>query len=492
MRLYLIGHDYKYAVEQILQTVFPGDKPEYPEEVPAGDRAEVRLSRGSRYMTATCLLVMESETYHGLARTPVDALTDPLETDRQLQRIIKLCFYRAALKKTGKKPVWGALTGIRPGRLLSMDLEKGMDERTALHRFCTLYDVDPSRAELCLDTSRASLAASKSLGPGDICLYIGIPFCPTRCAYCSFVSQAVAKSMKLIPPFLEALFREVEATGQAVRALGLSVVSIYMGGGTPTTLSAAQLDALCGKLEKNFDLSRVRDYTVEAGRPDTIELDKLQTLRAHGVNRVSVNPQTMEDKVLEAIGRHHTAADVLVALDKVRQVGGFEVNMDLIAGLPEDSVAGFSRTLDTVLGLAPENITVHTLALKRGSRITLEGTRLPTAEAVGEMLELAQDRLRGAGYVPYYLYRQKFMSGGFENVGWSRPGTENLYNICIMEELCTILSMGGGASTKLVTGTGRIERMFCPKYPLEYIEKIDRVIRDKEKIIDFYRQLKGE
>ncbi|MBR5094319.1 MAG: coproporphyrinogen dehydrogenase HemZ, partial [Oscillospiraceae bacterium] len=336
---------------------------------------------------------------------------------------------------------------------------------------------------LCLDASRHTMAAEASLGPRDVCLYVGIPFCPTRCANCSFVSQSVEKSMALIPPYLEALEREIAATAEQVRSLGLRPVALYFGGGTPTTLTAAQLDRLCALLERSFDLSALRGYTVEAGRPDTIDESKLQVLRAHGVDRVSVNPQSMSDAVLEAIGRRHTAADVLAALELVRRAGGFRVNMDLIAGLPADDAAGFSRTLDAVLALAPENVTVHTLSLKKGSRISLEGAALPGGEEVGAMLDEAMARLRGAGYGPYYLYRQKFMSGGFENVGWARPGTEDLYNICIMEELCSILAMGGGGSTKLIApGDGRNIRLMGPKYPLEYIRKIDETCARKRDI----------
>ena len=299
--------------------------------------------------------------------------------------------------------------------------------------------------------------------------------------------------MKLIPPFLEALHQEIRATAAEIRALGLRVISVYMGGGTPTTLSAEQLDRLCTALENEFDLSRIREYTVEAGRPDTITVEKLQVLRRHGVDRVSVNPQTMSDTVLEAIGRRHSAADIVSALEKVRRVGGFAVNMDLIAGLPADTVQGFANTVDQVLALSPENVTVHTLSLKKGSRITLEGSALPTAAEVGAMLDIAQEKLRAADYAPYYLYRQKFMSGGFENVGWSREGYINLYNICIMEELCSIVAMGGGGSTKLVRHDGgRNIRIMEPKYPLEYINGIEKTCADKRGITDFYRERSQE
>ena len=351
-----------------------------------------------------------------------------------------------------------------------------------------LYDVAPDRAQLCLDAARASVAAAASLVPTrDVCLYVGVPFCPTRCAYCSFVSQSVEKSMGLIPAFTDALARDIAATAGAARAAGLRPVAVYFGGGTPTTLSAAQLDAMLERLEREFDLSECREITVEAGRPDTITAEKLAVLRAHGVSRVSVNPQTMRDSVLEAIGRRHTAADVLRALELVRAAGGLQVNMDLIAGLPSDDPAGFRTTLEQVLALGAENVTVHTLSLKKGSRILLEGTRLPDGAEVGAMLDLAAGALRGAGYAPYYLYRQKFMSGGFENVGWCRPGTENLYNICIMEELCGILAMGAGGSTKLTIGDGRLKRRIAPKYAKEYIDGIDRICAEKREIVEYYQ-----
>ena len=489
MRLYLIGHDYKYAVEQMLLTMFPEERPEYPEGKPAGDRMEIRLSRGSRYTTAACALWRSGQVFRGRAAAVLPAGTEPLEADRVQQRLIKNAIYRAALNSGVKKPAWGALTGVRPGKLLAGLLNEGLSEQQAVKAFIREYDVSPARAALCLDTSRETLKAMASLGPRDICLYVGIPFCPTRCAYCSFVSQSVEKSMKLIAPFHQALRKEIAATAAQVRALGLRVVSVYMGGGTPTTLSASQLDELCTWLAAEFDLSALREYTVEAGRPDTITEEKLRVLRRHGVDRLSVNPQTMDDAVLAAIGRKHTAADIVSALETVRRVGGFAVNMDLIAGLPGDTPAQFGDTLEKVLALSPENITVHTLSLKKGSRITLEGSAIPGAAEVSAMLDLAGQRLRSADYAPYYLYRQKFMSGGFENVGWAKPGYVNLYNICIMEELCSILAMGGGGSTKLIRpDRGRNIRLMAPKYPLEYIESIDRTCADKNSIGEFYRE----
>ena len=488
MRLILVGHEYRYAAEQILLTMFPGERPEYAGPEPGVSSARISLKRGGAYSTVVTVLKDGADgRWTGTARVKNSALTDKLVTDRLLQKCVRISFYRAAVRMTGRRPVWGALTGIRPGRLVTNMLAQGQTEQQAMRTMIREQFVSPERAALCLDTSRASLRVSRSLSPEDICLYIGIPFCPTRCAYCSFVSNSVERSLSLVRPFLETLEQEIEHDAALVRHLGLRIVSVYFGGGTPTTLSADQLDRLLGRLADGFDLSSVKEYTVEAGRPDTITPEKLEVLCRRGVTRVSVNPQTMRDDVLAAIGRRHTAHDVEKAVSMVREAGIPSLNMDLIAGLPSDSADGFRESLDRVMSFRPENITVHTLALKKGSRITLEETPLPDETAVGSMLDYAASALSETGFRPYYLYRQKYMSGGFENVGWSLPGFESLYNICIMEELCTILSLGGGASTKLVNAAeGRIERVFNPKYPREYIDGLEKIRKKKEAVAAFY------
>jgi len=489
MKLYLKGHDYKYAVEQIMLTLFPQERPEYPVGKPEGDRMELRLSEGEHFVTASCKLCLGGKSYHGKAAVAANKLDGQLIRDRYCQRLIKNAVYRAALASGIKRPPWGALTGVRPGKLFVPLLAEGMGDKEAVREFMDRYDVSEERAKLCLHTSKETLKARDSLEARDVCLYVGVPFCPTRCAYCSFVSQSVEKSMKLIEPFLEALYKELEAIAQQVDELGLRIISIYFGGGTPTTLTAPQLDKLCSFLEGRFDLGHLREYTVEAGRPDTITEEKLRVLSKYGVDRISVNPQTMSDKVLNVIGRKHTAQDIVEALEKVRAVGGFAVNMDLIAGLPADDEEGFAHTMEKVLALEPENITVHTLSLKKGSRISLEGAEIPDGTQVAAMLDLASEKLSGAGYAPYYLYRQKFMSGGFENVGWAKGEHINLYNICIMEELCSILAAGGGGSTKLIRpDEGRNIRLMAPKYPLEYIKGIEKTCREKQEIGRFYRQ----
>ena len=492
MELILKNHNYKYAVEQIMLTLFPAERPVYPEGAPKAEPwAAVSLREGEQWATAVTVLHIAGARYSGTARFPASVPAGELEGERLRQRAVKRSFYRAAVQALGRKPVWGSLSGIRPAKLMRGLLEEGLTEREALTRFRHSYDVSAERAALCLDAAKAGLAAEADLGKKDICLYVGIPFCPSRCAYCSFVSQSVERTAGLMEPFVAALDRDLEATAAVTAELGLRVRAVYFGGGTPTALTTPLLEAVLRMLRERFDLSACGEFTVEAGRPDTITAEKLDLLRREGVTRVSVNPQTMSDRVLEAIGRRHTAEDVRRAMDLVRHCGGFSaVNMDLIAGLPADSLASFRDTVEQVLAMGPENVTVHTLALKKGSRITLEGTPLPSDGEAAAMVDFAAERLLGAGYRPYYLYRQKFMAGGLENVGWCLPGTENLYNICIMEELRSILAMGAGASTKLsLGGGGRIERIFAPKYPQEYIGGIEKVCADKRRIKEYYHEL---
>ena len=490
MKLELIGHDEKYAVEQSLLTLFPDERPVYGPVTDADESAaRITLTEDADSVCVTTELRCGGKAAADCYSYPLSG-TD-YEKEGQRRHALGLSFFRAAKEVLGVTPAWGSLTGVRPSKVAVSLLREGKAPAAVLTELEEVYSVTPQRARLALEAAETGLRVQRELKPNDISLYVGIPFCPTRCAYCSFVSQSVQKSMKLIPPFLDALMLEIDAAAKAVNELGLHIISIYMGGGTPTTLSAEQLDRLCSKISDSFDLTHLREYTVEAGRPDTITTGKLRVLRSHGVDRVSVNPQTMVDSVLDAIGRKHTAQDIIDALEKVRSVGGMAVNMDLIAGLTSDTVAGFEETLRKVIALAPENITVHTLSLKKGSRITLEGSVLPTAAEVGRMLDIAGAALRESGYSPYYLYRQKFMSGGFENVGWTKDGYINIYNVCIMEELCSIIAVGGGGSTKLVSaGSGRNIRLFAPKYPTEYISGIEKTCSDKQGIIDFYRKVK--
>ena len=482
MKVQLIGHDEKYALEQSLLTLFPGEKPVYGMVDEAVDTrwARVTLTEDGETVQVTTELGVDGKAAAHSYSYPLSG-TD-YEKEGQRRHAIGISFFGAAKDLLGISPAWGSLTGVRPAKVALSLIREGGKAR-AEKELQELYCVTPARARLAIEAADAGIRAAAELEPNDISLYVGIPFCPTRCAYCSFVAQSVEKSFSLVEPYLEALFDEIAAAGQLVRELGLNIKSFYMGGGTPTTLSASQMDRLLTKLEQNFDFTGLAELTIEAGRPDTIDEEKLRVLHAHNTTRVSINPQTMEDNVLAAIGRRHTADDIRRAMEQVKKANFPHVNMDLIAGLPEDTPEGFARSLDEVISMGADNITVHTLSLKKGSRITLEGSRIPGADEVAQMLDYADPTLRKNGFAPYYLYRQKYMSGSFENVGWTKPGGTGLYNIYIMEELHSILSLGAGGSTKMVGG-GQIRRAFNAKYPREYI---DRPEKRRANLMDFAR-----
>ena len=486
MKLELIGHDEKYAVEQSLLTLFPDERPVYgPVTDEDASAARITLTEDADSVCVTTELRCGGKAAADCYSYPLSG-TD-YEKEGQRRHALGLSFFRAAKEVLGVTPAWGSLTGVRPSKVAVSLLREGKAPAAVLTELEEVYSVTPQRARLALEAAETGLRVQNDLKPNDISLYVGIPFCPTRCAYCSFVAQSVEKSFALVEPYLAALFDEIEQAGAMVRSLGLHIKSFYMGGGTPTTLTAEQMDRLLTRLERSFDFTSLAESTIEAGRPDTIDPEKLAVLRAHGVTRVSVNPQTMEDRVLAAIGRRHTADDIRRAMREVMTAGFPHVNMDLIAGLPEDTPEGFRRSLDEVLSMGADNITVHTLSLKKGSRLTLEGSRIPSADEVAEMLDYADPILRKHGFEPYYLYRQKYMSGSFENVGWTRPGGEGLYNIYIMEELHSILSLGAGGSTKMVGG-GLIRRAFNAKYPREYIDLAEKRSANLAAFADFYRE----
>ncbi len=490
MKLTFRGHDDRYAVEQSLLAFFPEERPVYEGE-DGESHAEVTLREGDTYAVGVTVLTYGGKKARGEARVRVAGVSDEYERERLRQRALKLSFFRAAREVTGVTPSWGALTGIRPAKLVRSMMEEGMTAAQADRVLRETYCVSPARRRLALESAAAGLKAKNELRPEEISLYIGIPFCPTRCAYCSFVSASVEKSFKLMEPYLESLTAEIDAAGRMVRETGLRVKSFYMGGGTPTTLSARQMDALLTKVNESFDLSGCAEYCIEAGRPDTIDREKLQVLLDHGADRISVNPQSLEAQVLEAIGRHHSPEDIERAMELAVSMGFPHVNMDLIAGLPADTPEGFRRTLDRCMTFGADNITVHTLSLKKGSRILLEGLPIPTAEDVAAMLDYADPALRARGFQPYYLYRQKYMSGSFENVGWCISGAEGLYNIYIMEELHSILSLGAGGSTKMVdTKRNRIERVFHPKFPLEYIQRPEKLAENLEMFRRFHENMR--
>lgn len=381
---------------------------------------------------------------------------------------------------TGQKPDWGTLTGVRPAKLCMEYFRKGNDPDQVRRILKDTYYLSDEKIKLLIDLCLLQKDILKDCDPRAVGIYAGIPFCPTRCVYCSFTSNQV--KYEKIPPYLAALHKEIDFVGQHLKNIGRQAESIYIGGGTPTTLNADDLGQLIHKLQSAFDMSTVREFTVEAGRPDTITEDKLRVIKNSGVGRISINPQSMKQRTLELIGRSHTPGEIVEAFKKAKEVGIPIINADLITGLPEEQPEDFRETLDRIMELDPENITVHTLAVKRASKLIEQDAdyNYRQGEVVREMLEIASDKLTKAGYQPYYMYRQKHMSGNFENVGWAKPGTESIYNIRIMEEDQTIVAMGAGGISKMYyPEENRLERVPNVSNYEIYIERIDEMIERK-------------
>ena len=473
MKLTLIGHEDRYAVEQLQMALFP--------EGTDGE-AVSSLHRGETWLTATAKITKDGKTVTASRRLKAAA-----EDVRLRRRILQQSYYAAAVQLLPSLPAWGALAGVRPTKISTKHILTGGTPKSADKLLKDVYYVTPERRKLAVDCSVSTVKAANLLEDTDVSLYVGIPFCPTRCSYCSFVSRTIGKRTELMEPYLQALYREIEITGRLLKESGRRVRSIYIGGGTPTTLTSEQMARLLDTVRESFDLSRCLEFTVEGGRPDTLNAEKLRTIFEHGADRMSINPQTMEDHVLRACGRPHKATDVIRAYGEAVDTGFKAINMDLIAGLPEDTVEGFCRSLDAVAALNPANITVHTLALKKGADLFEKRVSLPSAEEVTEMVDYANSKLRELGYKPYYLYRQKYMSGSFENVGWSRDSLDCLYNIYMMEEVHTIISLGGGGMNKVNLPGGKIERFHNPKFPEQYIEMIDSVLQQKDELFSLMK-----
>ena len=473
MELILEGHEDLYAVQQLQMSLFP---------VSAEGKVLSRLFRGKTYLSAVTTVTFNGKTTRAVRRIPTNK-----ETVRLRRQALQQSLYLAALPHLDRIPAWGALAGVRPTKLSTRHLLEGGNGKSALRLMEKTYYVTKERAKLALSCSESSVKAVALAKENHISLYVGIPFCPTRCAYCSFVSRTVGKRTDLLEPYLQALLQEVGVTGRLLKETNKKIRTVYIGGGTPTTLSADQLKRLLDAITTHFDLSDCIEFTVEAGRSDTLNEEKLSVIRAYA-GRISINPQSMNDAVLRACGRPHTAKAVEDLCHKAQALCLDAINMDLIAGLPLDTVESFCSSLDRVLALNPENITVHTLALKKGADLFEKQQSLPSEEEVTQMVDYANRVLPQHGYKPYYLYRQKYMSGSFENIGWSKKDKDCLYNIYMMEELHSILSLGGGGMNKVNLPGGKVERFHNPKFPEGYLEQLSKVLSDKEALI---RLMKG-
>lgn len=481
MRLILNGLSSVYELERLAGMFFPSVEVRSPGGQPdAGDFIFASLEGGG-----ACSVVIS------LGGERLEAAQKVAKGTAEKQAVFALARMMFGLLSdlTGIRPRWGILTGVRPVKLFHRAVEAGMGEDAVRRKFREEYLVEDRMIDLALGIQAVEAGINAKNTPDSFSLYVSIPFCPSRCSYCSFISHDVERSKKLIPDYVRLLAEEIRATGRIAKELGLRLRCVYFGGGTPTAIPAELMRVLFAAVGESFDFAGLLEYTVEAGRPDTIDAEKLRAIREAGATRLSVNPQSMRDEVLRAVGRKHTAADVERAFSLARGLGFDNINMDLIAGLPMDDPDGFSRTLDRVFALAPENVTVHTLAKKRSSALAAESQSdvFERRQQVSRMVDEARERLTGAGYRPYYLYRQKGSVDNLDNTGYAKPGREGCYNVYIMDETQTILAAGAGASTKLCLGGERkLTRIFNYKYPYEYCSKFYEILRRKEEVKRLY------
>ena len=449
-----------FPEEEIVQTVDEEQEPLVWMQLPGG----ACFSLAERSLTGT-----------DRKMTPEEEQTEKREVTREV--------YRFLSKKCDRELAWGMLTGVRPTKLVMQKLEAGLDQ-VQIRKFL--------EEEYCVTREKAELACREKEQLGKLnasegfSLYVGIPFCPSICSYCSFSSSPVGEWKDKIDAYLDALIKELKALGRM--AGERKPDTVYVGGGTPTTLEAGQLDRLLGTIRNCFDLSELKEFTVEAGRPDSITREKLEVIRRYPVTRISVNPQTMQQKTLDLVGRKHTVEDVERIFHMARELGFDNINMDLIAGLPGETRADMQDTLRRIKALAPDSLTVHALAIKRAAKFGQEGRTMDLHSEISGMVEDAAECAEEMGLKPYYLYRQKNIAGNFENVGYAEVDKAGIYNILIMEEKQTILAAGAGASTKLVlpekiqtaggkkTNLIRIENV---KNIMEYIHRIDEMIERK-------------
>lgn len=479
------GHSFHYEMENVCRIFFPREKMR-----PEGDEKEDRIEAIRVEREQEAELIGRVRLNGTVKESHTSVPKSDLDYEKECERQLAVLIFRLLSEECGFVPKWGILTGVRPIKLMRK-LTAQLGKEDAARYFSEKLLVSPEKIRLSQQTAELEEAIVSVSRPESFSLYVSIPFCPTRCSYCSFVSQSIEKATKLLPEYVEYLKRELIETGEIVRALGLRLETVYFGGGTPTTLSAGQLAELTDVIARSYDLSHVREYTVEAGRPDTVTPEKLRVLKESGVSRISINPQTMNDDVLERIGRRHTAKQTLEAFEMARAAGMNNINMDTIAGLPGDTPESFARTFEILTGLSPENITVHTLSMKKSSYLNHEeGLSLAEEAAmVDGMITHSQKVLPATGYRPYYLYRQSKMLGNLENTGWAKPGYEGLYNVYIMEESHTILACGAGATTKLRNPHGEeIERIFNHKFPYEYNMRFDELRERKKRITSFYEE----
>ena len=486
MKIYVKETRHAYPAEQLALMLMPEAEPRAVVGNPPGegDFAQIDVKRTAKSFIAAARLSYRGKSAAARSIVRIPEKTGEREEKMFSDRALKRAFYMVYTSVTGKLPAWGALSGVRPAKVAEKFIKSGRSDMEAEKELMSVNFLSSGKARLCVAAARASQKVGNMLGNDDISLYIGIPFCPTRCSYCSFISRAVKKDAALLEEYISCLLNETEAAAKTVNAAKKRIKTLYIGGGTPTVLTCVQLKRLLSCISERFSLENLAEYTVEAGRPDTINAEKLGVLSEFGVTRISINPQSFNDETLKSIGRMHTASETVTVFALAREAGSFQINMDLIAGLPKDNENSFRKSVEAAISLGPENITVHSFAQKRGADY-IKSRTAAEEEIIGRMIEKSQIMLSRAGYKPYYIYRQKYASG-LENTGWCKPGGECLYNIIMMQETGTILSLGAGGMTKIIKNSV-ISRISNPKYPDVYIKEIDNIICKKRELYDILR-----
>ncbi len=479
MLLIIDNHNFHYETENLCKMFFPKEKITvlHNTETPNSNFIYTAIKENE---------IIVSVKLNGKEQSNSTSLE---KEEKENERKMAVLIYNILSSLTGIKLKWGILTGVRPVKLVHAYLEAGLNDTQIKKELKEKMLVSDEKIELMIRTAYQEKDVLSRSKEDSYSLYVSIPFCPTRCKYCSFVSHSIERTKKLVPEYLKLLCNELKETAKVAKNLNLKLLTIYIGGGTPTTLNASQLQKLIDTIALYFDTENVLEYTIEAGRPDTIDEEKLRIIKNSDVTRISINPQTLNDDVLNEIGRKHTTAQTIEAYNLARKVGIDNINMDLIAGLMGDSLNSFKNTVDGVISLGAENITVHTLSVKRAADLRDEGSEIheKNDNLASSMVEYAQEELLKNGYEPYYLYRQKNMLESLENVGYAKPNYKGLYNVYIMDETHTILAVGAGASTKLKDHkTDKIERIFNFKFPYEYISRYNEILERKERIYDFF------
>jgi oxygen-independent coproporphyrinogen-3 oxidase len=482
MTIILNNNTYKYETEATVKLFIPAVRFEFlsDERNSDGDIIMTRIKHCRKNVYYYAYIRENGRVMRSSCTTPAESF-DEKDGEFIICRLLFLLLCRFY----NTKPQWGLLTGIRPVRKINVMLENGMNEKQVRAEFTGKYFVSEKKTDIAWRTAMVQHPLLPEFDKKTVSIYISIPFCPTRCSYCSFVSHSMDSAYKLIPDYLDYLCKELEILGEIVNEYGLKIDTVYYGGGTPTSISADELGKIMRKTAECFDLSQVREYNVEAGRADTITEEKLAVIKKMGATRISVNPQTLNNDVLRVIGRKGTAEEVLEAFALARKLGFDNINMDLIAGLPTDTFESFRDTLDRIIALDPDGITVHALTLKRSAGLYQTGHENISNPAT-RMADYAVRELIAHGYDPYYMYRQKNTIDGLENIGYAKPGKGSLYNIFIMDETQTILGAGCAASTKLVDVNNSISRVMNYKFPYEYIRRFDELMKKKDEIRNFF------